>query len=213
MENSQKSKMMNDIENRLDDFFGEQDGAASPSPPAPGRSLEKLKSAVLSIDWEITDGCLIDLVNEADALLPVYQADQTIHALLRMLRALARYIQKRKAQAHQDAIKRIMSVYASIEALVQSPDLNEKDKKRIVAKEIQAFKKLKQQVDAQKLTARPVSAPADAKAGNAERPSLLEPHEFKQAMSAVEERLNAQVQELKSQLASLQRELDLLRKR
>ena len=212
MENKKKSKLVNDIENSLDDFFGEQDQEAPMDTPDTAQSLEKLKSAVLSIDWEITDKCLADLINETDALLPVYQNEQTTHALLRMLRALARYIQKRKAQAHQDAIKRVMSVFASIESLIGDRQIDEANKKRLVAKEILAFKKLKEQVEVQRKV---VSAPADKTNETLKQPdvsSLLDNQDFKRAMNEVEERLNAQVKELKSQLGDLQKELDLLRK-
>ncbi len=212
MENKQKSKLMNDIENSLDDFFGEQDQEAPTDTLDTAQSLQKLKSAVLSIDWEITDACLADLVNETDALLPVYQNEQTTHALLRMLRALTRYIQKRKAQAHQDAIKRVMSVFASIESLIDDKQLDEANKKRLVAKEILAFKKLKKQVEAQR---KAMPAPADKVYETLKQPdvsSLLDNRDFKRAMNEVEERLNAQVKELKSQLGDLQKELDLLRK-
>ena len=212
MENKKKSKLVNDIENSLDDFFGEQDQEAPMDTPDTAQSLEKLKSAVLSIDWEITDKCLADLINETDALLPVYQNEQTTHALLRMLRALARYIQKRKAQAHQDAIKRVMSVFASIESLIGDKQIDEASKKRLVAKEILAFKKLKEQVEVQRKV---VSAPADKTNETLKQhdvSSLIDNQDFKRAMNEVEERLNAQVKELKSQLGDLQKELDLLRK-
>lgn len=205
---------MNDIENSLDDFFGEQDEESPSAAPDTAKSLEKLKSAVLSIDWEITDECLADLINETEAILPAYQNVQTTHALLRMLRALVRYVQKRKAQAHQDAIKRVMSVFASIESLIIDKDLDEASRKRIVAKEILAFKKLKEQVEVQKKTSSPSPTPyaSDASTRQPDVGSLLENQDFKKAMNEVEERLNAQVDELKLQLTDLQKELDLLRK-
>ena len=212
MENKEKSKLMNDIENSLDDFFGEQDEEAPTAAPGTAKSLEKLKSAVLSIDWEITDECLADLINETEAILPTYQNVQTTHALLRMLRALVRYVQKRKAQAHQDAIKRVMSVFASIESLISNEDLDEVSRKRIVAKEILAFKKLKEQVEVQKKAGSPSPVTSDASPRQPDVGSLLENQDFKKAMNEVEERLNAQVDELKSQLTDLQKELDLLRK-
>lgn len=206
MDKSIKTKLINDIENRLNDFFGEQ---GEPPPVAESRhSLEKLKSAVLSIDWEITDACLSDLIDQTEALLPQFKADPIPHTLLRMLRALGRYIRKHKAQAHQDAIKRVMSVFASFEMLAEDNRLEEQQKKRIVAKEIQAFKKLKEQIEAQK---QPAFAPAQEQGDVESAP--IEHHQFRQAMLELEERLSTEVQSLKSQLASLQRELDALRKR
>lgn len=213
MDKSAKSKLVSDIENRLDDFFGEK--STAPPPPPPGYSLEKLKSAILSVDWEITDACLTDLINESEALLPNFESDPITHALLRMLRALGRYIRKRKARSHQDAIKRVMSVFSSLETLINDGQLNQDQKKRIVAKEIQAFKKLKEQVETQrsvKYSAAPAGAQEEREPEANDLSALLEHHKFKQAMNAVEERLGAEVKELKAQLANMQKELNTMRK-
>jgi phosphoenolpyruvate-protein kinase (PTS system EI component) len=204
LEESSKEHMVNDIENRLDDFF--DDSTPTPSETKPAVSLEKLKSVVLSIDWEITEACLTDLVSETDNLLPSFQEDRISHALLRMLRAVGRYIRRHKAQAHPDAIKRIMSVFSSLEKIIDDPQMTEALKKEIVAREIAAFKRLKQQVEAQ------YGAAADAQnvAGSA---TDNDPQDFKQAVIAVEQRLNSQVADLKEQLAILQKELDSIRTR
>ena len=198
MEESSKKNMVNDIENRLDDFF--DDSETAPTTAKPAVSLEKLKSVVLSIDWEITEACLTDLINETDALLPTFQEDRIPHALLRMLRAVGRYVRRHKAQAHPDAIKRIMSVFSSLEKLVGDPQIDDALKKEIVAKEIAAFKKLKLKVEPQSGTT------LKASAENV-------PQDFKQAMNAVEQRFSSQVADLKEQLAILQKELDNLRSR
>jgi hypothetical protein len=208
-----KTKLSSDIENRLDDFFGEKSQAAPSS--AASYSLEKLKSAVLSIDWEITDACLTDLIDQSEALLPHFESDPITHALLRMLRALGRYIRKRKARSHQDAIKRVMSVFSSLETLINDKQLGEDQRKRIVAREIQAFKKLKEQVETKrsiKYTTNPLSPQAEREPADNELAALLEHHKFKQAMLAVEERLGAEVKELKAKVANLQNELDTMRK-
>lgn len=201
MEKSSKENLANDIENRLDDFF--DDSTPAPSEAKPAVSLEKLKSVVLSIDWEITEACLTDLISETDTLLPRFQEDRIAHALLRMLRAVGRYVRRNKAQAHPDAIRQIMSVFASLEKMVNETQMAESQKKEIVAKEIAAFKKLKQQVETQ------YGAASNAQNLDADKV----PNDFKQAMNAVERRLNSQVADLKEQLTVLQKELDNLRTR
>lgn len=205
MEKTSRENLVNDIENRLDDFF--EESSPTPSAAKPNVSMEKLKSAVLSIDWEITESCLTDLIEETDALMPHYQHDRLSHTLLRMLRAVARYIRLHKAQSHPDAIKRVMSAFASLEKITSDPAPREDLRQSIVAMEIAAFKKLKQQVELQRGTT-PASAPAaDSKSNN-----FVLHHKFKQEMDAVEERLNSQVEALKTQLSTLQKELDGLRK-
>ena len=204
MDKSSKENLVNDIENRLDDFFEESEGTNLSEMQTV--SLEKLKSVVLSIDWEITEKCLTDLIDETNALLPLYQKDRLSHALLRMLKAVGRYIRKHKAQAHPDAIKRVMSVFSSLEQLTVNEQIEDQLKKRIVAKEIAAFKKLKQQVELQKGI-----SPGDQETEPVESQAYVERERFEQAMSAVEKRLNSQVEDLKYQLAALQKELDSMR--
>jgi len=219
LDKSTKKKLASDIENRLDNFFSDDSDNSKSEQPEPSSSpdqpLEKLKSAVLSIDWEITDDCLSELINESEVLLPRFEKDPVTHALLRMLRALGRYIRKRKAQAHQDAIKRVMSVFNSLESLVTDETLDEKQKKRIVAQEIVAFKLLKEHVEAnrkvrylKKDAGQPSPHPSNEDSAGA----LLSPDSIKQAVSAVEERLNAEVADLRAQIVSLQEEIESLRK-
>lgn len=205
MEKSPKENLVNDIENRLDDFFDESE--AMNSPDAQAMSLEKLKSIVLSIDWEITETCLTDLIDEVNALLPICQNDRLSHALLRMLKAVGGYIRNRKAQAHPDAIKRVLSVFSSLEQLSGNTPMEEDLKKRIVAKEIAAFKKLKEQVEMQ----RGGRTPAPSNSVPTGTQGYVECVQFEQAMSAVEKRLNSQVEDLKAQLTLLQKELDQMR--
>jgi hypothetical protein len=204
LENSSKKNLVNDIENQLDNFFDEQD--QSNASEAQAVSIEKLKSVVLSIDWEITEDCLSDLINETDTLLPHLEKDRYSHSLLRMLKAVGRYIRKRKAQAHPGAIKKIMSVFSSIEKLVHGADMDEESKKQIVAKEIAGFKTLKEQVEKQRGSTDKQSDPA---AQNSQ--SLIESEALEKAINAVEDRFNSQVEALKSQLTSLQKEMDHLR--
>lgn len=203
MDKSSKENLANDIEHQLDDFFDE----GEPSDPVGAEtvSLEKLKSLVLSIDWEITESCLTDLIDETDTLLPQFRNDRFIHTLLRMLKAVSRYIRRRQAQAHPDAIKRIMSVFASLEKLAGSLRLEEETRKGIVAKEIAAFKKLKEQVEFQRGTSSPSPSAQEGERG------YVECNQFEQAMSAVEMRLNSRVEDLKAQLETLQKELEQIR--
>jgi hypothetical protein len=200
------------IENKLDEFFSDDD---SPSEtPAPSASLEKLKSTVLSIDWEITDECLGDLIAETDILLEAYHADRPTNALLRMLKALANYIRKHKAQAHQEAIKRVMSVYKSVESIVEEHAYDENRKKEIVTAEIKAFHLLKEQVRVQRSSAAPkpdandtmAQAPMEtvADSGNAK---AAQGKDVATVLSDFESKINNQIEQLKSQLADIKTEL------
>lgn len=204
MEKRSKDNLVNDIENKLDDFF---DGSTlATNTDTSIDDLQKLKSVVLSIDWEITDTCLADLMQETERLLPVFEKDRFTHALLRMLNALGRYIQKRKASAHPVAINRVMSVYSTLERLITDSALVEEQRRLLIAKEITAFKKLKQQVEAQR-----TSAKNDQSASSALNEHYVEQRKFEAAMGNVEKRLSGEVADLKAQIESLQKEIDALR--
>jgi hypothetical protein len=205
LEKSSKENLVNDIENKLDDFFNEKLNTTTPDTPVD--DLQQLKSIVLSIDWEITDSCLIDLMEETDRLLPIFEKDRFTHALLRMLNALGRYIQKRKARAHPLAINRVMAAYSAIERLAGESDLADEKRRQLIANEIAAFKKLKRQVEAQRLGAG--QGQSSGQSGSYDQ--YIDQHKFKQAMEHVEKRLNGQVADLKSQIDSLQKEIDSLR--
>lgn len=208
MDNTPNKNLANDIESRLDTLF-EEDSAASDHHAA--NPLEKLKTVVLSIDWEITDNCLSDLIAETDSLIPRYQHDDLIHALLRMLQALGRYIRKRKAQAHPDAIKRIMSIFSGLEMLITNQATDPEQKKRILAREIAAFKKLKQQVDSQPAR---VQKPSGAGTPQATSGAIAtDPSRLEKAVDEVEKRLSLEVQKLNEKMAELQREIETLRRR
>jgi signal transduction protein with GAF and PtsI domain len=202
LNDSSKTRLVLDIENRLDDFFGPNTEQSKTHVT----SIEKLKSIILSIDWEITDGCLTDLINEAEELLPRYEIDRMTHALLRMLRSLGRYIQKRKAQAHPDAIKRMLSVFDSFEKIVNDQNIEDNLKRKILSKEINAFKKLKQQVDIQRHAVSIVSEKRPQHTG------FIDHQKLEQAMSAVEQKLLIEVEALRNQIDILQQELHYLRK-
>lgn len=204
MEKKAKENRLNDIENKLDEFF--DDGTLAANTDAPVEDLQQLKSIVLSIDWEITDTCLADLMQETERLLPVFENDRFTHALLRMLNALGRYIQKRKASAHPAAINRVMAVYSAIEKLVADSTLTEEQRRILIANEITAFKKLKQQVEAQR-----AGVYDNRSASSASNNPYVEQQKFEAAMGDVEKRLTGQVADLKAQIQGLQKAIDALR--
>ena len=116
------------------------------------------------------------------------------------------YIRLHKAQAHPDAIKLIMSVFAGLEKIAGNPQIPEEEKRSVVAREIAAFKKLKSKIEVQR-GAKTESYHPDEKTTD----GFVQNHELEQAINAIEERLNSQVAVLKQQLAGLQKELDNIR--
>ena len=203
MDDASKKILSKNIEDKLDEFFSddnddvEESSTSSVNNPP---SLEKLKSMVLSIDWEITDECLTGLVTETENLITVYEEDRPTNALLRMLKALGNYIRKHKAQAHQEAIKRVMSVFASLETIIDGQIIDESEKKRVVISEIKAFNILKEQVGAKRSSSQPVSK-------NNIKNQLVKYKEIETAISDLENNFKFQIDRLKDQLATVEQEI------
>ena len=200
MDNASKKVLSKNIEDKLDEFFSDDVDESSTSSPENQPSLEKLKSMVLSIDWEITEECLTGLITETESLITIYENDRPTNALLRMLKALGSYIRKHKAQAHQEAIKRVMSVFSSIESIIDGHILDEGEKKKIVATEIKAFNILKNQVGAKHSTSQPSS-------NTNLQQQLTKYKELVAAISDLENNVKIQIDQLKDQLSAMEQEI------
>ncbi|BBO72497.1 hypothetical protein DSCA_64270 [Desulfosarcina alkanivorans] len=141
-----------DLENRLDDFFSDslpsQDETSAETPAAAETDLplKDLKSTILAIDWEITDDALEALISQIDGLSERFKSDKANHTLLRLLKSLAKYIRTHKSNAHPDTIKRVMSVYSTLEESTTNTELNQSEKEKMVLEEVSQFKMLKAQI-------------------------------------------------------------------
>jgi ferritin-like metal-binding protein YciE len=89
--------------------------------------------------------------------------------------------------------------------------MHQADRKRLVAKEISAFKKLKEQIESHRKATVPVGA-TSATGGAAEAAAAMGNGAFQAAMAELEARFNARIEEMKGQIQSLRKELDRLRK-
>ena len=105
--------------------------------------LRNLKSVVLSLEWEISDDVMFRLGDEVGVLEKKYKKEKIIVAFLQILGSLGKYIHKKKADAHPDSIALLNSVYDTFEKAMLAPDLSEMDKKKLLAGEVNKYKKLK----------------------------------------------------------------------
>jgi hypothetical protein len=201
LSDSSKKKFANDIENRLDSFFEKSD--IDVNKRLPKDSLERLKSLLLNIDWEITDDCLLDLHKEIDILLPYCEFDRMLYALLRMLQSLGNYIRKHKAQSHPHAIKLILSVYESFVKLYNDSTLTVSSKKSIIWKEINAFNELKHQISQKRPTPVTISDTSNC---------YIDQDKLDKAVIAVEEKFNLEVAALKKKIIEMQQQIYSLQK-
>ncbi|MFN3533777.1 MAG: hypothetical protein ACK4WB_00125, partial [Desulfatiglandales bacterium] len=113
---------VNPIKERLTELFGSDEADVNdtydtPEPLEYDDFLEEknvliqLKSLVYSIDWEIKEEYLLDLISEAEHLMDSFKDDKHLVILFQMLISLAKYVLKRKADSHPESINMLKEIY------------------------------------------------------------------------------------------------------
>jgi hypothetical protein len=135
-----------EVESRLDDLFGETNGAlpdAEDNDMAAHYPLSELKNLILSIDWEITDDVLEKFLQQIQDLKLTYKHDKIVLTFLQILNSLCQYIKTNRAKSHPKTFKILNSVFASLDKVVLSRDMAETDKKKILWSEMKRYKELR----------------------------------------------------------------------
>ncbi len=138
-----------EVEGRLDNLFGDEDTAADileDSHESDDSPLRELKTIVLSIDWEITDEVMTNFVEQIAVLKDRLKDDKIILVFLQLLGSLGEYIKINKGKSHPGAFKILTSLFNKLDKVVQSKDLTESGKKKILSSEITKYKTLKEQL-------------------------------------------------------------------
>ncbi len=144
MDNNAKDTFAFDLENRLDDFFSDSEPPPDAAPELEDDFILKdLKSAVLAIDWEITDDALDDFITQLHNLEEPFEKDKVNQTFLKIQIALAKYLRLHKSKAHPDAIKCVMAVYSALEKAVTETELSQGEKEEMLAEQVKRFKQLK----------------------------------------------------------------------
>jgi len=138
------------VEDRLKDLFGE----SVESPAIEGKSdspeedspIMKLKSTILSIDWEISDDLLDKLIKEIGILENTYKDDKNLLVFFQLLGSVGKYVKSTKANAHPGAIRLLNSVYNSLEIVILSKGITTAEKRKILHVQVDQFKQLKEKI-------------------------------------------------------------------
>ena len=113
-----------------------------------GSPISRLKTIVLSIDWEINDEVLTQFNEELLVLKETWGGDQVKLVYVQALEKISKYIYQQKSEAHPNAIKLLLTLYYNLEKIVLGTDLTESEVKEILRDDIQKFEQLKQQIGA-----------------------------------------------------------------
>ncbi|MDP3480141.1 MAG: hypothetical protein Q8R88_10240, partial [Desulfoprunum sp.] len=108
--------------------------------------IAKLKSLVLSIDWEITDDILRQFNEELLDLKDIWAGEKIYLVYVQALEKISKYIYQEKADSNPNAIKLLLTFYYNLEKIISSEDMPEEEKKQILLEDVKRFEKLKQQI-------------------------------------------------------------------
>lgn len=110
--------------------------------------ISKLKTIILSIDWEITDEILRECNEELLVLKDIWADDKIKLVYVQALEKLSKYIYQEKSNAHHNAIKLLLAFFYNLEKIVSTESLSDVEAKKILQKDIQRFDHLKKQISA-----------------------------------------------------------------
>jgi len=111
--------------------------------------ISRLKSLILSIDWEITDEILMQFNEELIDLRDIWANEKINLVYVQALEKISKYIYQKKANSHPSAIKLLLTLYHNLEKIVSSYDLTEDQKKDILLEDVKRFESLKRHISQQ----------------------------------------------------------------
>ena len=138
-----------EIDRRFSEIFGDNHKTSppiqkTPSPQAlpfePPPSFDRLKSIILSLEWEISLEVLEQMENEIDDVYPCLNNHPTAQGLLKILRFVGRYLRVWQEKSDQDSIHLLLSVFDQLENLIFSKWMTESEKHQCLTESIQHYR-------------------------------------------------------------------------
>ncbi len=109
--------------------------------------LNRLKSIILSLDWEISDEILQELSDEVQELKASWDGDKIATVYLQGLMKLGSYLRVKGAYAHPNAIKLLLTFYYDFEKIVSTTDITSDAITNLLKGDVRKFKILQYQID------------------------------------------------------------------
>ena len=134
------------VEKRLDEIFADDLQVHSPQsaklklvkPP----SLASLRKIIMSLEWEVTDNHLNDLLKELNRLQRAYIKDDQLQKLFRLSFHLGRYIKVYKSDTHPYVFNSLFRAYNGV-VKITSGKYSNRENAKIVNDEIKRYLSLK----------------------------------------------------------------------
>lgn len=111
-------------------------------------AIQKLKAAILSIEWEITDEALDTVLGSLVPLREKWAGQKAFLVCLQIIGTLGGYIKTAKDKAHPDAIKLLHSVFDTLDLVVTDDTLSASEKTEKVRAEVAKYNELKKEIAA-----------------------------------------------------------------
>ncbi|MBT8347286.1 MAG: hypothetical protein KJO28_13390 [Desulfofustis sp.] len=108
--------------------------------------IARLKTLMLSIEWEITDQVLIDFNDELLQAQQAWTDDPVKLVYIQALQKITKYIFQKKSDAHHNAMKVMIAFFYDLEKIVLDEEISEQEKKEILFDDVKKFERLKQQI-------------------------------------------------------------------
>ena len=115
-------------------------------------SLTRLKSIILSLDWEINDEILQELDDELINLQAVWQEDKVAEVYLQGLRKIGNYIRTKGAYAHPNSIKLLLTFFYNFEKITSSEEITGDQITQLLKGDVRKFKILQYQINQSEAT-------------------------------------------------------------
>jgi len=108
--------------------------------------LTRLKSIILSLDWEINDEILQELADELDNLQSMWQGDKVAEAYLQGLSKIGNYIRTKGAYAHPNSIKLLLTFFYNFEKIISSQNITGEQITQLLKGDVRKFRILQYQI-------------------------------------------------------------------
>ena len=109
--------------------------------------LTRLKSIILSLDWEISDDILQELQDEVESLQKLWQGDKVAKVYLQGLYKIGSYLRAEGAYAHPNAIKLLLSFFYNFEKIISSETITGDAISSMLKSDVRKFKILQYQIN------------------------------------------------------------------
>ena len=109
--------------------------------------LTRLKSIILSLDWEITDEILQELDNEVNSLQGQWAGDKIAEVYLQGLGKIGKYLLEKGAYSHPNSIKLLLTFFYNFEKIVSSQNITGDEISLLLKGDVRKFRILQYQIN------------------------------------------------------------------